>query len=435
MEEVRGEIGWRGVAEHTRAPALGTVTAGFGALFLLGSADPQTGPAFAGLAGSGMLTALLAFLWARRVQADAKALRLSAEGLRARHRGRPIEASWNEVRGCRVDLAAGAVVLRVRRTTLALRPHAYTNADAIRAALRRWCPAYTLTESDEAALALEPKKRRAAARARRHRLPASALQITPTNASYREPEAPRVNHPAEALRPWRRKARLAGALTLFAGAASVACVVVGWTVAGWGSLILLGVVGAILTALFATVLGGARRAARELSRRIDYLGERMHQRVYGVWDADDGTRRWRLTREDRGDAWRGPHMHLEALDPDGTTRESYVDAHDFVAAGRVDPRAAWIAAVEPKPWRPTCFEGPPWELIRTYGEPRRLLLQDTRDGFVLTRFDDELRYAGDTWHATRAEVDRQLERELGATVQWRELADPPRGYTFLVDQK
>lgn len=431
--EVTGQIGWAGVRRCTRALDLGCFALLGAPLWLLFSAvaDGTARMVFAVVAGAMMLWALSAFLWAQRVYRDAASLTMSPDGLRIRRRGRLLVTTWTDVWGSRVDLAGGALELNVGRVVVKLRPHAYANADEVRAALRRWCSVYTLTESDETVLALGPKQRREAARARR-RAPKTRLpQSTPVaSVGYRDPVAPRMSEPERALRPWRRKVWLALGGTLVVGIVSAACVAKAEELAmPW--LFPLGFVGGVVVFLLLSLLIRFGGVLRELSRRVEYLGQRLKQRATGVWDSDDGTRRWRMAAEDRGDAWRGPHLHLEALDRDGTTRASYVEPHDLLVQTPPSPRQAWIASVREPEWRATCFEGPPWKIRRTYGAPARLLLCDTSEGFVLTRFDLELRYAGDTWHASRADADRQIARELAVTVRWSELTEPPRGYAFL----
>ena len=129
----------------------------------------------------------------------------------------------------------------------------------------------------------------------------------------------------------------------------------------------------------------------------------------------------RWTPDDVFDPYAGAHMHFEELDPDhGTTLATTIVPFGLSMrhAARETERLAEVARVEASAFSARCrheSEGP-------FGAASVLLLHETVNGVLLTRFTADRRYAGDTLHATRAHAERQIADELGVdVVDWHEI--------------
>jgi hypothetical protein len=74
------------------------------------------------------------------------------------------------------------------------------------------------------------------------------------------------------------------------------------------------------------VSGGATTADNVLKQAEKYLGPGYRQIDAGVYRSADGTRQFRMTDRDLTDPKQGPHVHFEAVGPDGrtTTENSHV---------------------------------------------------------------------------------------------------------------
>lgn len=405
-----------------------------------GRPDEPVAPMVGALALGALAAAALCFRRVYQQLLDARALRLDARGFDCQLGGRPRRIAWNRVSACRADLKRGAVVLDVEgEEKVELRPSWYRNAGAIWEALRRHCPGYALTTVDETWMGLDLGQRKLGSHARellrrkgeRPRL--SLLETTEPRPSYRSAGGSR-----EWLAPsvWRSLSEasvdpgVALLCLLFVAAAVVELVVVlaptspPWLLPVTALTVVLAVLGPL------PLVVNVARGTRLLRRERAFFGPMLRERTPGVWENPEGSRRLRMTDHDSRGSWLAPHQHMDEIGRDGTTEVTYVLAlcHDSEPSPAL---RSWTAYIEPESWRPTCFDGLPWDRPKPYSEPRHLLLQDILDGFVLTRFDDHLAYAGDTWHATRAGAERQIEVELGVTAGWRPLDEAPVGYGFL----
>lgn len=173
----------------------------------------------------------------------------------------------------------------------------------------------------------------------------------------------------------------------------------------------------------------------ELWRWRSFLGERTRNQ-HGSFTSLDGRRRYRRLERDVFDPFAGWHEHFEELDADGLTTRSYRTGELRVEREPLETRRAWVARVTPPDdFESRCFEGKPWKRSKPLPAPVVLLLTDTEEGFFLTRFSDDRRYAGDTFHETLAHAREQALVELGLeTIEWTELEGPRHGWSFWPEQ-
>jgi hypothetical protein len=67
------------------------------------------------------------------------------------------------------------------------------------------------------------------------------------------------------------------------------------------------------------VAGGATTAEIALTKAEEYLGAGYREISPGVYRSSDGLRQFRMTTSDLTDPVQGPHVHFEAIDPNGRT--------------------------------------------------------------------------------------------------------------------
>ena len=65
--------------------------------------------------------------------------------------------------------------------------------------------------------------------------------------------------------------------------------------------------------------GGATTGGGLLAQAENYLGPGYREIAPGVYRSADGLRQFRMTTSDLTDPWQGPHVHFEAIGPDGRT--------------------------------------------------------------------------------------------------------------------
>jgi hypothetical protein len=70
---------------------------------------------------------------------------------------------------------------------------------------------------------------------------------------------------------------------------------------------------------FGNVGGGFTTAEEALSAAEDWLGPGYDEIAPGVYRSADGTTQFRMTTSDLTDPVQGPHVHFEAIGPDGRT--------------------------------------------------------------------------------------------------------------------
>ena len=70
---------------------------------------------------------------------------------------------------------------------------------------------------------------------------------------------------------------------------------------------------------FSNIGGGATTAEQTLSQAQKWLGQGYKEIAPGVYRSADNTRQFRMTVSDLTDLKQGPHVHFEAIGPDGRT--------------------------------------------------------------------------------------------------------------------
>lgn len=384
---------------------------------------------------------------------DLRSLRLDEEGITTRER----RISWADIESVAIQPGrlGGAIRLETGAGAIRIKPHLSPRCVEILGMLRAHCPGYRLSLSEEASLrhgTIVRRRRKGPSRSRAEldTLYTEAREDQP-GATYRA--APGVWCAVPSLcglllaLSRRRLVRLEVgiAASIFVSAAVVDTAVIGLGLTNRFATLLGGLAWSVLLmSPVALILGGLAvvgLVSYQLGVRR-FLGPVLRERAAGVWESPEGHRRFRQTAADEGDPWLGHgHYHLEELDEDGSTARSFKWALPASSLGATfdlvdapaEARAAWRAAVEPSAWSPRCFEGSPCESPTAhYGEPRHLLVERLEDGWLLTRFDEHLGYAGDTWHETRAHAGRQVEVELGVTPEWERVDPELSGHARLV---
>jgi hypothetical protein len=70
---------------------------------------------------------------------------------------------------------------------------------------------------------------------------------------------------------------------------------------------------------FGNIGGGATTAENALGQAQKWLGPGYKEIAPGVYRSADNTRQFRMTVSDLTDLKQGPHVHFEAIGPDGRT--------------------------------------------------------------------------------------------------------------------